>query len=228
MAIEVHISPNEALYLRDPQATELGRQLLSHSIQLLDGIGFESFTFRKVAQETGCTEASVYRYFSSKHQLLTYLVCWYWDWVHHLISRAAAATAPDPWSRLRAGVFALTHPMIPNPAVPYIDERLLHRVVVTEGTKTYYTKGIDAHNHTGAYLPYKALVATLAGFITDVDANFPYPAALATSLFEIAHSHLYYAEHLPRLTDLVFGTQVRERLEEMLDFWLARLLAKGH
>lgn len=227
MAIEVHILPNKTLFLRYPQATDLGRQILNRSIVLLDELGLEAFTFRKLAVDIGCTEASVYRYFTSKHQLLTYLVCWYWDWVHHLIKRAADDVGLQAWSRLRAAVTALTHPMTSNKAVPYIEEPLLHRVVVTEGTKVYYTKGVDTQRSDGTFLPYKDLVATLACYILAVDESFPYPHALATSLFEMAHSHLYYAEHLPRLTDLNFGPKVREQLEEMLDFWLGKLLANS-
>ena len=225
MAIQVHIAPAAALFLRDPQGTTLGRTLLARSIALLDDLGLEDFTFRKLAVAAGCTEASVYRYFSSKHQLLNYLVAWYWDWVHHLIARAAGEASAEPRARLQAAVSALTHPVIPNPAVPYIDERLLHRVVVTEGTKTYHVKRVEARNESGAYLPYKDLVATLAALISEVEPSFPYPRALATSLFETAHSHLYYAEHLPRLTDLDAGPGARDDLEAMLAFWLARLLA---
>jgi AcrR family transcriptional regulator len=70
MAIEVRILPSEELSLRDPQQTDLGKRIICHSIELLDEIGLEAFTFRKLAERLGSAEASIYRYFSSKHQLL--------------------------------------------------------------------------------------------------------------------------------------------------------------
>lgn len=223
MAILVRIAPSPELSLRDPQSTELGQRILAQGIELLDCLGLEAFTFRKLAVKAGCTEASVYRYFSSKHQLLLYLVAYYWDWVHHLINSAVNRES-DPAERLRAALRALTHPSTPNPAVAYVDERLLHRVVLSEGTKAYHSKDIDDVNAKGVFGGYKSLAADLAELILALDPAFPYPRALASSLFEMAHNHLYFAEHLPRLTDIEPGEGARERLEEMLNVWVDRLL----
>jgi len=85
----------------------------------------------------GSAEASIYRYFSSKHQLLLYLVSWYWDWVHHLVNQAILSE-DDPRTRLRAAVRALTRSYNVNPDVPYINEKLLHRIVINEGSKAYH------------------------------------------------------------------------------------------
>jgi AcrR family transcriptional regulator len=53
---------------------------------LIDKLGFERFTFKKLADALGSTEASVYRYFENKHRLLVYLVSWYWSWIHYRIT----------------------------------------------------------------------------------------------------------------------------------------------
>ena len=66
MAISIQIKLNEKLYIRDPQDTKLGRKIIQHSILLIDEIGFEGFTFKKLAMRIGSTEASVYRYFEKK------------------------------------------------------------------------------------------------------------------------------------------------------------------
>ncbi len=223
MAIQVYISPNESLFLRDPQATALGKQIITAAIVALDELGLERLTFRKLAAEVGCTEASIYRYFSGKQQLLLYLVSWYWDWVHHLI-RSAAQKASGAVPKLRAAVTALTRPMVPNPDVPYVDERILHHVVITEGMKAYYSKTTDAHNRAGVFLPYKQLVETLADLIAAVRADFEYPRTLATTLFEMAHCQIYYAEHLPRLTDMSTEGPLSDQVALMLQTWIDRLL----
>ncbi len=72
---------NRHLYLRDPQDTELGKRLIQEAIDLIDEIGFELFTFKKLAYRIESTEASIYRYFENKIQLLSYLIAYYWIWL---------------------------------------------------------------------------------------------------------------------------------------------------
>jgi AcrR family transcriptional regulator len=74
---------NPHLYLRDPQQTELGQKIINASVVLIDTLGFEQFTFKKLAEEIDSTEASIYRYFENKHRLLLYLVGWYWTWLEY-------------------------------------------------------------------------------------------------------------------------------------------------
>lgn len=35
--------------------------------------GYEAFTFKKLAEDIGTTEAGIYRYFENKYKLLVYL-----------------------------------------------------------------------------------------------------------------------------------------------------------
>ncbi len=74
MAIQFKL--NEKLFLRDPQQTKLGRKLIQQSIILIDELGFERYTFKKLAERIQSTEASVYRYFENKHKLMLYLFSW--------------------------------------------------------------------------------------------------------------------------------------------------------
>lgn len=223
MAIEVRILPSEELSLRDPQQTELGKRIICNSIELLDELGLEAFTFRKLAERLGSAEASIYRYFSSKHQLLLYLVSWYWDWVHYLVNQAVAQEH-SPYAKVRAAIGALTRPFVSNPAVDYIDEHLLHRVVINEGSKAYHTKSVDKENSKGLFLGYKTLSEDIANIFLEINPDFPYPRTLATSLFEMAHNNPYFAEHLPRLTDLNATDDLSEKMEGMLFFWVERLV----
>ncbi len=77
--VKVQVHPK--IYLKDPESSELGQRIIKHSILLIDAIGFESFTFKKLGKEIGSNESSVYRYFENKHKLLLYLSSWYWGWV---------------------------------------------------------------------------------------------------------------------------------------------------
>ncbi|MGC9344775.1 MAG: TetR/AcrR family transcriptional regulator, partial [Bacteroidales bacterium] len=70
MTVALQISPNQALYIKDPQSTNTGRNILKYSIPLMQELGFEKFTFKKLAASMGSSEISVYRYFENKHKLL--------------------------------------------------------------------------------------------------------------------------------------------------------------
>jgi len=85
MFIHSELSIPKGLYLKDPLQSKLGKKIISHSILLLDEVGFESFTFKKLAKAMGSNETSLYRYFENKHLLLLFLVVWYWNWVSYLI-----------------------------------------------------------------------------------------------------------------------------------------------
>ena len=61
---------NTNLFLRDPQGTELGKNIISASIRLIDRVGFDEFTFKKLAKAIHSTEASIYRYSENKHRLV--------------------------------------------------------------------------------------------------------------------------------------------------------------
>ncbi len=226
MAIGIKISLNEGLFQRDPQSTALGQKIIKHSILLIDEIGFEAFNFKKLAVRMQSTEASVYRYFENKHFLLLYLVCWYWEWVSYLID-VNTMNIEDPKRRLEIIIHTLVSASQENPAIEYVNESVLHRVVVAEGSKAYHIKDVDEENKVGFFLNYKQLSAKVATVIEELDANFPYPHAFASTLFEMANNHIYFAEHLPRLTDVKVQQGNFEEVEGMLKYFAFRLLCKN-
>ena len=71
--MDIKFDLSESLYNKDPQESELGKKILEHSIIMLNEIGFESFTFRKLALKIGSAEKSIYRYFDNKHLLFFFL-----------------------------------------------------------------------------------------------------------------------------------------------------------
>jgi len=191
---------NEHLYLRDPQGTDLGRRLLATSVRLFDEVGLEGFTFKKLAQLMGSTEASLYRYFENKHRLLSYLVSWYWAWLRFRV-RYALHNVSDPRQRLRLALTTVVEASRDDPATPDLDEAALHRVVVAEASKAYLTKGVDADNQAGLFEEYQRLAADLTQLVRAVNPIYPYPHALASTLLEAARKQFFFAQHLPSLTD---------------------------
>lgn len=223
MSVEIRIQVNEKLYLRDPQDTRLGRSILQHGILLIEELGLEEFTFKKLAVKIESTEASIYRYFENKHLLLVYLLCWYWERVRYQIS-VAANNVSDPEDRLRIALSILTESSRENPAVDYIDESVLFKIVLTEGTKTYHTKHVDIENKRGFFAVYKALAADIAGILREINPDFPYPRSLAATLLEMANSHIYASQHLPSLTEVRTPDGDLEEVKRLLEHFAFGLI----
>ena len=79
--ISIEVSPQ--LYLKDPTSSDLGKSIVREGIELINEVGLEAFTFKKLALRLQTTESSIYRYFENKHKFLLYLINWYWGWLEY-------------------------------------------------------------------------------------------------------------------------------------------------
>lgn len=200
-SVSVKITLNEHLFLRDPQESKLGRSILKESSQLIDELGIESFTFKKLAQKMGSTEASIYRYFANKHLLLVYLASLYWTWIDFRIQTETAHLS-SPKEKIDRVITILIHATQRRSEMDLVDMDTLYRIVVAESTKVYHTKLVDEENKRGFFLTYKALCRTVADLFLMYRPEYPYPRSLASTLLEMAKDQIYFAQHLPRLTDI--------------------------
>lgn len=198
------IQVNSAIFVKDPLSSQLGRNILSTSIEMIEGIGFESFTFRKLATKIGSTEASVYRYFESKHKLLLYLTSWYWGWMEYKLA-FGLANVDCPSDRLMRAITLLTQEVKEDGSIAHINEILLNRIVISESSKVYMTKNVDEENKHGAFSGYKRLVERVSSIVNEINSNYKYPHMLVSTIIEGAHHQRYFAAHLPRLTDVISG-----------------------
>jgi len=184
----------------------------------MEELGFEDFTFKKLAIHMQSTEASVYRYFENKHNLLAYLTMWYWSWMEYrLLMRTI--NIEDPKTRLRKAIQCVTEVIEVDSAFSQIDESKLQRIVIIESSKVYLCKTVDADNKSGFFLVFKSLVQRIADIILEINPGFKYPHMLVSTIIEGAQHQRFFADHLPRLTDVVKGedavttfyTQLAER-----------------
>ncbi|SFW51370.1 transcriptional regulator, TetR family [Sinomicrobium oceani] len=196
----IRLRINDKLYLKDPETSKLGKKILGHGILLIDEIGFESFTFKKLGERIGSNESSVYRYFESKHKLLLYLSSWYWSWVEYRMV-LATLNVEDPLKRLHIGIKEITAEITDDDKTAFIRESVLNRIVVSEFTKTFLTKEVDAENRQGFFLVYKSVVNRLANLIEDVNPDYPYIKSLASSVVEGALHQHYLKDHFTTITD---------------------------
>lgn len=213
---KVRIHVNDKIYIKDPDTSDLGRKIISGSIDMVDSIGFEDFTFRKLAKQIDSTEASVYRYFENKHKLLVYITSWYWAWLEYrLVFNLANIESAE--ERLERAIKLLTKEMEQDGSFEHIDETKLSRIVISESSKAYMTKEVDEENKGGIFSDYKQLVARVSDIILEISPNYKYPHMLVSSMIEGAHHQRFFALHLPRLTDVVKGEDaITEFYREMV------------
>ena len=159
---------NQNLFLRDPQNTLLGQKIIANSVNMIETLGFEDFTFKKLAEEIESTEPSVYRYFVNKHRLLLYLIDWYWTWVEYRLN-FELNNVVDPEERIKRCIKLLTQEAKAETQIAFANEESLRRVVMTEFEKTYLTKQVDTDNKEGLFFPYKAVCKKVAAIILEIN-----------------------------------------------------------
>jgi len=197
----IQIKINESVYTKDPCSSDLGKKIILHSIELIDELGFESFTFAKLADKISCTEASIYRYFENKHRLLVYHLTWYWTWMEYRIT-IATANINLPEERLRIALQLLTSPLEQESRIPQVDEAALYRIVIAESQKVYLTKQVDEENKEGLFLSYKRLCKKVAAIVREINPDYRFPTALISTVVESSYDQRYFAHHLPSLTEI--------------------------
>lgn len=207
MKLQLQIKMNEALFLRNPESSELGRNILKHSVQLIYRTGFEAFTFKKLAEDIGTTEAGVYRYFENKHKLLVYLTAWYWGWLEFQIS-FHTNNIKDPFVKLKIIIKLLASTVEYDKQTIHINESLLHQIIIAEGSKAYLTKQVGEDNKQEFFKPYKDLCAVIGNIILECNPRYKYPKSLASAIIEMAHFQNFFMNNLPSLTD--FGKTKEE------------------
>ncbi|MDC3312498.1 TetR/AcrR family transcriptional regulator [Flavobacteriaceae bacterium] len=223
MFILTDMSIPKGLSLRDPLQSKLGKSIITNSIILIDEIGFESFTFKKLALKMQSNETSLYRYFENKHFILLYLVVWYWNWVSYLIDYNTK-NITDSNKKLNIIIDNFVDATKENPSIDFVNEKLLHRIIIAESAKAYHTKNIDEENKQGFYKSYKSLIQKVADVILDINPEFPYPHSLANNLFKMANNEIFFAEHLPRLTDMKVSNENYEQVNKLLKYYKTKML----
>ena len=198
---KISIKVDDKIYLKDPETSEIGRNIIKNGILLIDELGLESFTFRKLAERIGSTEATIYRYFESKHKLLIYLISWYWNWQEYRLL-FATNNISSPEARLKIAIRILSGEIANDMDFAHIDEVTLQRIVVAESAKVYLTKEVDEDNKEGFFYSYKRFCKHISDIITEINPNYAYPASLVSTVAESAHYQKYFALHLPSLTNI--------------------------
>ena len=208
--LQIHIEISAKLYKKDPDSSELGRKIISNSIILINEIGFENFTFKKLGVLISSNESSIYRYFESKHALLIYLTSWYWSWMEYKVV-FATINIDSPYDRLEKSLDFLTQPVEVDNSISYVNEILLSEIIFSESLKAYHTTNVDVEYKKGCFNAYKKVIQRVSDIVLEINPKFLYPHMLISTVIEGAHQQKYFVEHLPSLTDL---TQDKHAISE--------------
>ena len=202
--LQIKIAIDSAHYLKNPESSGLGKKIVHKSIEMINELGFENFTFKKLGIAIGSNESSIYRYFESKHSLLVYLISWYWSWIEYKMV-FATLNVVDPEIRLKSCLSILTGDILEDNSISFINEVLLHEIIISESSKAYHTKDIDKENEKGYYKTYKKVVQRVSEIVLEVSPKFEFPHMLVSTVIEGAHHQRYFSKHLPALTDVEVG-----------------------
>lgn len=196
----ISIAVNDKLYVKNPETSELGKKIIEQSILLIDEIGFETFTFKKLGEKINSNESSIYRYFESKHKLMLYLSSWYWGWIEYKLV-FATSNVTDPMAKLKKAITVVTEKVEDDQNTLHINESILNKIIIKEFTKTLLTKEVDEENKTGFFLVYKRIINRIIEIIIEVKPDYVFAKSLASSIVEGALHQHFLKDHLKTITN---------------------------
>jgi AcrR family transcriptional regulator len=196
----ITISVNDKLYVKNPETSELGKKIIEKSIILIDEVGFENFTFKKLGERIESNESSIYRYFENKHKLMLYLSSWYWGWIEYKLV-FTTNNISNPLERLKKAITIVTEKVEDDSATLHINESILNKIIIQEFTKTIITKEIDEENKEGFFLVYKRVINRIIEMINEVNPNYTFAKSLASSVVEGALHQHFLKNHLKTITN---------------------------
>jgi AcrR family transcriptional regulator len=196
----IKIQVNPKTYVKDPETSDLGKKIIQNSILLIDEIGFEEFTFKKLGEKIGSNESSIYRYFENKHKLLVYLSSWYWAWIEYRLV-FSTNNINDKFEKLKRAILIVTESIEDDSKTEHINEAVLNKIIIEEFTKTLYSKNVDEENKEGIFLIYKQINYRIEKMILDVNPDYPFAKSLVSSIIEGSLHQHFLKNHLKTITN---------------------------
>jgi AcrR family transcriptional regulator len=214
-ALQINLSIDSSLFTKNPESSDLGKNIVRTSIEMIDELGYEAFNFKKLGERIHSNESSIYRYFESKHALLVYLFNWYWSWIEYKLV-FLTMNIEQPEVKLLKILRLLTEEVKEDSDFSSINEVLLNKIIISESAKAYHNKEVDEDNKKGFFKVYKRVVQRVCDIILEINPNYPYPHMLISTIIEGAHHQRFFSEHLPALTDVDQGNDAIDRFYKEL------------
>jgi AcrR family transcriptional regulator len=190
----------EKIYVKDPESSTLGKRIVENSIILIDKIGFDTFTFKKLGVLIGSNESSIYRYFESKHNLLLYLSSWYWAWIEYQLVFETHSIS-DKKEKLKIAINIVSRTTKKDSKFSHINEVFLNNIIINENSKSFLTKEVDQENKDGYFVVYKRIVQRLRDMIQDAEPNYRFASCLASTIIDGSLHQHFLKDHFTSITD---------------------------
>ena len=197
----VQIRVSDRIYAKDPDSSELGRNIIRESVELIDELGLDAFTFKKLATSLSTTESTVYRYFENKHRLLVYLTSWYWGWLEYEIVLGTSNIA-EPEDLLKKMIDIICTPVLENQVHDLLDISKLHNIIISESPKAFQTKLVEMEAKEGFFTNFIRINDRIIKVIKNINPAYPHPRALASMLLDAAGNQQFLSLHFPSLSDV--------------------------
>jgi AcrR family transcriptional regulator len=196
----IKIAVPDKIYIKDPESSDLGKRIVEESILLIDEIGFDDFTFKKLGFRIGSNESSIYRYFENKHKLLLYLTSWYWSWMEYQLV-FETHNFKNELECLEKAIKVLTRTIEEDSQFSHINEVILNRIIINENSKSFLTKEVDHENKEGYFAVYKRLIHRLRDMILAVNKDYKFATSLASTILQGSLYQHFIKDHFTSITD---------------------------
>ena len=196
----IKIQVNDKIYVKDPETSALGKKIINQSILLIDEIGFDNFTFKKLGERIGSNESSLYRYFENKHKLLVYLSSWYWSWIDYRLV-FGTSNIDDNIEKLKKAITIVTEKIVDDENTEHINEAILNKIIISEFTKTLQTKEVDDENKEGFFLIYKRVINRVINIINEINPEYQFAKSLVSTIVEGSLHQHFLKDHLKTITN---------------------------
>lgn len=212
MIIETKIKLNDNLYIKDPEETDLGKQIISKSIELIYEVGFDKFNFKKLANLIKSNEPSVYRYFENKKQLLSYLHSWYWSWIEFNIDNNTKNIKSEK-EKLKIIVNTLSNSFKYDEKFIHIDEEKLSNIVIRDYQGIFIDKDNTKYDTFEAF---HSLCIKISSVITAFNSKYNTPNALAISIIKLTYEQMFFYLNQPKMTEVKNNLDLNKFIENIL------------
>lgn len=212
MRIETKIKLNDNLYIKDPEETDLGKHIINKSIDIIYNIGFDKFTFKKLAISIKSNEPSIYRYFENKQQLLSYIHSWYWSWVEFNIDNNLRNINPSK-EKLKIIIKTLSNSSKYDDNFKHIDEEKLSKIVIRDYQGIFISDDNEKYN---TFESFDSLCRKISSIIIEIAPNYDSPNALAISLIKLVYEQMFFFINHSDITEIKDINQLNNFIENIL------------
>jgi AcrR family transcriptional regulator len=216
MSHHLQVNLNTNLFLKNPEQSVLGQEIIEGGLALMVEIGYEKFTFKKLAQKIATTEASIYRYFENKHLFLNYLTDLYWTllsvnftWISDL--------EIVPSQKLDKMMAMLIEDDLQFKIETKYSLNLLKRLCIQEVSKTFLSIDVDQLNANKIFQPIKDVIYIFSKSIKEMNPDYSHQESLSSLVILGAIKQLFIMEHLPRLSSFSDSRSKEELKKFMVD-----------